>query len=216
MSTWAPRARGTRAQVSCSARCCRCTFTQRGPRGGHSQAQHVDPAVHEAHGRRVGATEGACIAAVGVPHRVQPAAHRAAHPALTPPIDLAPLRALRRLARHSPNTARAHLSDLTRGLARAGCEQRAARLARVHAPLLRGSGAPPAALREAELAVRSQGVERVDLLQGKTLLKGLVRVRAHASGVVLCGPLNLQWIRVENWVFITYCFQAITVTEAKD
>ncbi|KAJ7218391.1 hypothetical protein GGX14DRAFT_549926 [Mycena pura] len=46
------------------------------------------------------------------------------------------------------------------------------------------SGAPPAALREAELALRSQGVKRVDFLQGKTLLKGLVRAPGDPEGCV--------------------------------
>ncbi|KAJ7230049.1 hypothetical protein GGX14DRAFT_582057 [Mycena pura] len=94
----------------------------------------------------------------------------------------APRRFTRRHPHHAAPPARARLSDLTRGLACAGCERRAARLVRVHAPLSRGSGAPATAAREAELALHSQGVKRVDLLQGKTLLKGLVCVRAHSSG----------------------------------
>ncbi|KAF7352096.1 hypothetical protein MVEN_01172400 [Mycena venus] len=43
------------------------------------------------------------------------------------------------------------------------------------------SGVPPVQLRDREIAVRNQGVLRVDFLQGKTVFKGLVR---HPEGYV--------------------------------
>ncbi|KAJ6575953.1 hypothetical protein DFH09DRAFT_915127, partial [Mycena vulgaris] len=52
--------------------------------------------------------------------------------------------------------------------------------ARCRAEALR-SGVPPVQLRDKELAVRNQGVLRVDFLQGKTVFKGLVR---HPDGHV--------------------------------
>ncbi|KAJ7652451.1 hypothetical protein DFH06DRAFT_995252 [Mycena polygramma] len=46
------------------------------------------------------------------------------------------------------------------------------------------SGAAPAQLRDREMAVRSQGVLRVDFLRGKTMFKGLVRAPGDPEGCV--------------------------------
>jgi hypothetical protein len=46
------------------------------------------------------------------------------------------------------------------------------------------SGAGPAQLRDREVAVRNQGVMRVDFLLGKTVFKGLVRVPGDPEGCV--------------------------------
>ncbi|KAJ7255846.1 hypothetical protein B0H12DRAFT_1016183 [Mycena haematopus] len=52
--------------------------------------------------------------------------------------------------------------------------------ARCHAEALRAGGSP-AQMRDREVAVRKQGVLRVDFLQGKTVFRGLVR---HSEGFV--------------------------------
>ncbi|KAJ7722351.1 hypothetical protein B0H16DRAFT_1385901 [Mycena metata] len=44
------------------------------------------------------------------------------------------------------------------------------------------SGVPPAQLRDREVAVRNQGVKRVDFLLGKTVLLGLMRAREDPEG----------------------------------
>ncbi|KAJ7077610.1 hypothetical protein C8R44DRAFT_863226 [Mycena epipterygia] len=44
------------------------------------------------------------------------------------------------------------------------------------------SGVPPAQLRDREVALRNQGVKRVDFLLGKTVFKGLVRVPGDPEG----------------------------------
>lgn len=46
------------------------------------------------------------------------------------------------------------------------------------------SGASPAQLRDREVAVRSQGVKRIDFLVGKTVFKGLVRAPGDPEGCV--------------------------------
>ncbi|KAJ7440269.1 hypothetical protein FB451DRAFT_1443581 [Mycena latifolia] len=46
------------------------------------------------------------------------------------------------------------------------------------------SGVPPAALHDREVAVRSEGVKRVDFLLGKTVFRGLVRAPGDPEGVV--------------------------------
>ncbi|KAJ7869967.1 hypothetical protein B0H13DRAFT_2062347 [Mycena leptocephala] len=56
-------------------------------------------------------------------------------------------------------------------------------VARCRAEAVR-SGAGPAQLSDGEVAVRSQGVKRVDFLLGRTVFKGLVRVAGDPEGCV--------------------------------
>ncbi|KAJ7211680.1 hypothetical protein GGX14DRAFT_564910 [Mycena pura] len=165
-------------------------FTRRGPHGGRSQVQHVDsdPAVHKVHGRRVGATEGPALRPYTATPRSACRALRCAPRAVSLG-DI--LITLHRLHEHVSVISHADWHALG-----ANDERRWVRTT---------SGASP---REAELALHSQGVKRVDLLQGKTLLKGLVCTKTILKTMQSMTGKNVYPRRKSNMAFYSNKYYA--------